>query len=46
MNEKEAYISKLKAQLERWDAEIDVFEAKANLVKAETKVEYQEQIKE
>ena len=41
MGEKrEAYIQKLKAKMDEWNAEIDILSAKAEQAKAETKIEY------
>jgi peptidoglycan hydrolase CwlO-like protein len=44
MDNKEAYINKMKAQLNEWDAEIDKLKAKYEKVSADTALEYQKQI--
>ncbi len=44
MNKKQAYEEKLKAQLEEWNAKIDVLKAKAKTAKAGVEVEYYETI--
>jgi len=41
---REAYVQKLKAKIEEWNADIDKLSAKAKQAKAEKKVEYQDQI--
>ncbi|MFO7783880.1 MAG: hypothetical protein ACQET7_13380 [Thermodesulfobacteriota bacterium] len=41
MDEKrDAYIQKLRARMDEWNAEIDFLSAKADQAKAETKIEY------
>jgi chromosome segregation ATPase len=44
MSKKEAYIEKLQAQLDEWDAEIKKLNAKAAKAQADAKLEYHEQI--
>jgi len=44
MNKKQAYEEKLKAQLDEWNAKIDVLKAKAEKAGAEAKVDYHETI--
>jgi peptidoglycan hydrolase CwlO-like protein len=45
MTEKrDAYVQKLKAKMDEWNAEIDKLQAKADQAEAEAKIEYQEQI--
>ncbi len=44
MTKKQAYEKKLSAQLEEWNAKIDVLKAKAQKAEATTKVEYYETI--
>ncbi|MFO7459256.1 MAG: hypothetical protein R6X07_01420 [Desulfatiglandales bacterium] len=47
MTEKrDAYVQKLKAKMAEWNAEIDKLHAKADLAKAEAKIEYHEQIED
>lgn len=46
MPTKEAYKKKLEAQLDEWDAKIDVLKAKANKADASARVEYQETIED
>ena len=41
---KDAYVDKLKAQLDEWNADIDKLAAKAAQAEAETKIEYQNQL--
>jgi len=41
---RDAYVEKLKAQLDEWNADIDKLAAKANQAEAETKIEYQNQL--
>jgi uncharacterized coiled-coil DUF342 family protein len=44
MINKEAYIKKLHAKIDEWNADIDKLTAKASQVEAESKIEYQKQI--
>lgn len=44
MNSKEAYIQKLHAKIDEWNADIDRLKAKADQVEADSKIEYQKQI--
>ena len=46
MNKKQAYEEKLKAQLNEWNAEIDLLKAKAERAEAEAKVNYRETIED
>lgn len=46
MSKKQAYEEKLKAQLDEWNAKIDVLKAKAEKAGAKTKVDYYETIEE
>ncbi|MGW8311914.1 MAG: coiled coil domain-containing protein [Desulfuromonadales bacterium] len=46
MNKKQAYEEKLKAQLDEWNAKIDVLKAKAEKTGAEARVDYRETIEE
>ncbi len=46
MNKKDAYVEKLKAQLDIWKADIDKLEAKARKATADAKVMYEERIGE
>lgn len=44
MNNKEAYLQKLKAQLDEWDAEIQKFKAKAKKAKDDLNIDYKEDL--
>ena len=44
MKNKEAYIQKLHAKIDEWNADIDKLTAKASQVEAESRIEYQKQI--
>ena len=44
MKSKEAYIQKLHAKIDEWNADIDRLKAKADQVEANSKIEYQKQI--
>jgi uncharacterized coiled-coil DUF342 family protein len=46
MSKKQAYEEKLKAQLDEWNAKIDVLKAKTQSAEADAKVEYHETIEE
>jgi len=46
MSKKDAYKEKLKAQLDEWDAKIDVLKAKANKAEASAKSDYQETVED
>ena len=46
MSKKEAYRKKLEAQLDEWNAKIEVLKAKANKAEASAKVEYHETIED
>ena len=41
MNTRDAYVEKLKAQLDEWDAELDKLDAKALKSKAVAKIKYE-----
>jgi DNA anti-recombination protein RmuC len=41
---RDAYVERLKAQLDDWNAQIDKLEARARQADAETRVEYEKQI--
>jgi len=43
---RDAYVEKLKAQLDEWNADIDKLAAKAAQAEAEAKIEYQNQLDE
>lgn len=45
MKDKDAYIQKLHARLDEWNADIDRLKAKADKIEAESRLEYQKQIK-
>lgn len=44
MKNKEAYIQKLHAKINEWNADIDKLKAKADQVEADSKIEYQKQM--
>ena len=44
--EKKAYLDKAEAQVKEWTAKVDQLKAKAEKVSADTKIEYQNQIKQ
>lgn len=44
MSEREAYVEKVKAQIDQWNAEIAKFQAKAREATADAKIEYEEEI--
>ena len=44
MVDKDAYVQKMQAKLDEWNAEIDKLKAKAAQVEADSRVEYQKQI--
>ena len=44
MKNKEAYIQKLQAKIDEWNADINRLKAKADQVEADSKIEYQKQI--
>ncbi|MDY6823548.1 MAG: hypothetical protein SWH68_07090 [Thermodesulfobacteriota bacterium] len=45
MTEKrDAYVQKLKAKMDEWNAEIDKIEVKADQAEAEAKIEYEKQL--
>jgi hypothetical protein len=44
MTTRDEYVAKLKAQLDQWNAQIAVWEAKAQQVQSEAKSEYQTQL--
>lgn len=46
MSEKDAYLEKMKAQTDEFDAEIDRLLAKARKAKADVKIDYENQIDE
>ena len=45
MPDKDAYVQKLHAKIDEWNAEIDILKAKADRAEAESRAEYQRQIK-
>ena len=45
MTRKDEYVQKLHAKLDEWSAEIDKLKAKADKAEAESRIEYQNQIK-
>ncbi len=46
MDKKDAYVEKLKAQLDLWKTDMDKLEAKARKAKADAKIKYEERIDE
>lgn len=44
MSEKDAYVAKLKAQLDEWNADVKKWEAKAREAQADVRVEYEKQL--
>jgi len=45
MSERDAYVQKLKAQLDEWNAEIDKLEARAGKASGDARLKYEQQIK-
>ena len=45
METKDAYVKKLKTQIDEWSAEIDKLEAKAKKTSADANLEYESQLK-
>ena len=43
---KDAYVRKLKAKIDEWNAEIDLLKARAKLAEAESRIKYQKQVEE
>lgn len=46
MSAKDAYVKKLQAQLDEWNAEIDLLKAKADNASADAQIEYAKEIDE
>jgi predicted nucleic acid-binding Zn-ribbon protein len=46
MSERDAYIEKMKAQLDAWNAKIAEFEAQAKKTEAETQLHFEKQLEE
>jgi uncharacterized coiled-coil DUF342 family protein len=46
MSERDAYVAKMKAKLDEWNAEIQKFEARAGAASAEAKLKYEQQVAE
>jgi uncharacterized coiled-coil DUF342 family protein len=46
MNTRDAYVEKLKSQLDEWNADIDKLQAKADQAEAETRIEYQKKLED
>lgn len=44
MSKRDAYVTKLKAQLDEWNAEVKKWEAKSNEAQADMRVEYEKQL--
>jgi hypothetical protein len=46
MNERQAYIEKMKAKLDEWNADIDKFEAQTKSAGADAQIRFQQQLDE
>ena len=46
MADKDAYVKKMHAKLDEWNAEIDKLKAKADQAEAESRIEYQNRIED
>ncbi len=46
MNERDAYVQKMKAKLDEWNADIDKLEAQTSKVQADAKLRYEKQLTE
>ena len=44
MSKRDAYVAKLKAQLDEWNAEVKKWEAKAKGAQADVRIEYEKQL--
>jgi multidrug resistance efflux pump len=44
MSKRDAYVAKLKAQLDEWNAEVRKWEAKAKAAQADVRIEYEKQL--
>lgn len=44
MSEKDAYVEKMKAKLDEWNAEIDKLQAKAKQAEADAEIQYNDEI--
>jgi chromosome segregation ATPase len=44
MSTRDLYVEKIKAQIDRWNAEIDKFQAQARQAAADVRIEYEEQV--
>lgn len=44
MSTRDAYVAKIKAQIDQWNAEIDKFQALARQAAADVRIDYEEQI--
>jgi uncharacterized coiled-coil DUF342 family protein len=44
MSKQDAYVAKLKAQLDEWNAEVKKWEAKAKGAQADVRIEYEKQL--
>jgi len=44
MSKRDAYVAKLKAQLDEWNAEVRKWEAKAKGAQADVRIEYEKQL--
>jgi SMC interacting uncharacterized protein involved in chromosome segregation len=45
MHDRDAYVQKMKAKLDEWNAELEKLSAKADVAEANAKLKYNEQIK-
>ena len=46
MSERDAYVAKMKAKLDEWNAAIDQFEARAGVAQADARLMYERQLGE
>ena len=46
MNQRDAYVEKMKAKLDEWNADIEVLEAKAENASAEARARYEAQVRD
>ena len=46
MNQRDAYVEKMKAKLDEWNADIEVLEAKARNARAEARARFEAQVRD